>query len=131
MNSKSTLLEKNLEKKDAQVCRVCACVCVCVRCCGPLSTTMHQSCARHGTGAFVKGMVMRVAWHQPRASPCARVRTRHQAEKRRETLLVGLNKTREQLSSHEERMKAMQLELQRNQMDLLAKTSERAALHAG
>lgn len=46
-----------------------------------------------------------------------------QAEKRRETLLVGLNKTKEQLSGTEERYKSLQLDMQRTQMDLLAKTS--------
>jgi hypothetical protein len=46
-----------------------------------------------------------------------------QAEKRRETLLVGLNKTKEQLSGTEERFKSLQLDMQRTQMDLLAKTS--------
>lgn len=47
-----------------------------------------------------------------------------QAEKRRETLLVGLSKTKDQLSVAEEKYKNQQLEMQRTQMDLLAKTSE-------
>lgn len=47
-----------------------------------------------------------------------------QAEKRRETILIGLNKTRDQLTIAEERTKQLQLELQRTNMDLLAKTSE-------
>jgi hypothetical protein len=47
-----------------------------------------------------------------------------QAEKRRETLLVGLSKTKEQLSGTEERYKSLQLDMQRTQMDLLAKTSK-------
>lgn len=38
--------------------------------------------------------------------------------------MVGLNKTREQLSGSEEKIKSLQLEVQRTQMDLLAKTSE-------
>lgn len=45
-----------------------------------------------------------------------------QAEKRRESIMVGLNKTRDQLSVSEERIKQLQLENQRTQMDLLAKT---------
>lgn len=47
----------------------------------------------------------------------------HQAEKRRETLVVGLTKTKDALSIAEDKYKNLQLELQRNQMDLLAKTS--------
>lgn len=47
-----------------------------------------------------------------------------QAEKRRETLLVSMNKTKDALSVTEERYKSLQLDMQRTQMDLLAKTSE-------
>jgi hypothetical protein len=47
-----------------------------------------------------------------------------QAEKRRETLLVSINKTKDQLTVTEEKFKNQQLEMQRTQMDLLAKTSE-------
>lgn len=47
-----------------------------------------------------------------------------QAEKRRETLVVGLSKTKDQLSVAEEKYKSLQLDMQRTQMDLLAKTSE-------
>lgn len=47
-----------------------------------------------------------------------------QAEKRRETLLVSMNKTKDALSTTEERYKSLQLDMQRTQMDLLAKTSE-------
>ena len=36
--------------------------------------------------------------------------------------MVGLSKTRDQLSTSEERIKQLQLETQRTQMDLLAKT---------
>lgn len=36
--------------------------------------------------------------------------------------MVGLNKTRDQLSVSEDRIKQLQLENQRTQMDLLAKT---------
>lgn len=45
-----------------------------------------------------------------------------QAEKRRESIMVGLNKTRDQLSVSEERLRQLQLDLQRTQMDLLAKS---------
>jgi hypothetical protein len=38
--------------------------------------------------------------------------------------MVGLNKTRDQLSISEERIKQLQLDVQRTNMDLLAKTSE-------
>jgi len=48
-----------------------------------------------------------------------------QAEKRRETLVVGLSKTKDQLSVTEEKYKSLQLEMQRTQMDLVAKTSRR------
>jgi hypothetical protein len=47
-----------------------------------------------------------------------------QAEKRRETILVGLNKTRDALSISEDKIKQLQLEAQRTNMDLVAKTSE-------
>jgi cytochrome c5 len=50
-----------------------------------------------------------------------------QAEKRRETILVGLNKTRDALSISEDKIKQLQLEAQRTNMDLVAKTSELAA----
>jgi hypothetical protein len=53
-----------------------------------------------------------------------------QAEKRRETILVGLNKTRDALSISEEKIKQLQLEAQRTNMDLVAKTSEFAAAAA-
>jgi hypothetical protein len=58
----------------------------------------------------------------------------HQAEKRRETLVVGLTKTKDALSIAEDKYKNLQLELQRNQMDLLAKTSglqAAAQMHLG
>lgn len=38
--------------------------------------------------------------------------------------MVGLNKTRDALSASEDKIKGLQLEVQRTQMDLLAKTSE-------
>jgi hypothetical protein len=47
-----------------------------------------------------------------------------QAEKRRETILQGLTKTKDQLSVVEERSRQLQLDLQRTQMDLVAKTSK-------
>jgi hypothetical protein len=53
-----------------------------------------------------------------------------QAEKRRETILVGLNKTRDALSISEDKIKQLQLEAQRTNMDLVAKTSELAAAAA-
>lgn len=49
-----------------------------------------------------------------------------QAEKRRETLLVSMNKTKDALSVTEEKYKSLQLDMQRTQMDLLAKTSKLA-----
>lgn len=36
---------------------------------------------------------------------------------------MGLNKTKEQLSGTEEKYKSLQLDMQRTQMDLMAKTS--------
>lgn len=51
-----------------------------------------------------------------------------QAEKRRESIMVGLNKTRDQLSASEDRIKQLQLEVQRTQMDLLAKTGNHQQL---
>jgi hypothetical protein len=41
---------------------------------------------------------------------------------------VGLNKTKDQLGIAEERVKQLALDLQRTQMDLLAKTSEGGGL---
>lgn len=54
-----------------------------------------------------------------------------QAEKRRESMMVGLNKTRDALSASEERIRALQLDVQRGQMDLLAKTSASAGARSG
>lgn len=44
--------------------------------------------------------------------------------KRRDSMMVGLNKTKEQLSGFEERCKQLSLDLQRTQMDLMAKTGK-------
>lgn len=59
------------------------------------------------------------------------VRDAAQAEKRRESMMVGLSKTKDQLSASEERIKALQLDVQRTQMDLLAKTSEQCCCAVG
>jgi hypothetical protein len=55
-----------------------------------------------------------------RASP----HQRRTARSRATAAQVGLTKTKDQLSAIEERAKQLSLDLQRTQMDLLAKTSE-------
>jgi chromosome segregation ATPase len=51
-----------------------------------------------------------------------------QAEKRRESMMVGLSKTKEQLGGAEERARQLSLDLQRTQMDLVAKSGECSGL---
>jgi hypothetical protein len=50
-----------------------------------------------------------------------------QAEKRRESMALGLNKTKEQLNSTESRCQQLTVDLQRLQMDMMAKTGKALA----
>lgn len=55
-----------------------------------------------------------------------------QAEKRRESMALGMNKTKEQLSSAEQRVHQLSIDVQRLQMDMMAKSGAcRGKLHRG
>lgn len=121
LNSKSTLLEKNLEKKDAQVSS-----CLYALLCG-LTGAWH-ACAGGPANLLLLATCSTVCLTRP-SMLCMCLAAclpdvPGQAEKRRETLLVSMNKTKDALSVTEERYKSLQLDMQRTQMDLLAKTSE-------
>lgn len=89
---------------------------------------VHQA-VRAATGLLPRQQACKQHWHSTAGvlvgepPPLLPARCR-QAEKRRETLVVGLNKTKDALSVAEDKYKNLQLELQRTQMDLLAKTSK-------